>query len=254
MALFKKMGTSNLEENTDYVGGGFTIPSNIYEGEIKMAYVGESKKGAQFLGLEIEHSDGKSYKEQVYYTKADGTNFYEKDGKQFGLPGFYVVNDLCILVTGEALEEMDQYVEEKKVNVYDPEEKKEMPKSVPVITALLGAKVAFAIQETLEDKTENQNGSYVATGDTIKRNNIVKVMHLEAKATVSEITKFLKDNPEGDVSEVEGVFWDKWLDKTKDQVIDRSKAAKAGGGKSGKPGSPPTEGGERKKSGLFSKK
>jgi hypothetical protein len=252
MALFKKMGTDNLEENTDFVGGGFTVPSDIYTGTIKMAYVGESKKGAQFLGLEFEHG-GKTHKEQVYFTNAKGDNFYEKDGKNYGLPGFYTVNDLCILITGEALEEMDQYVEEKKVNIYDPDEKKELPKSVPVITALLGGEVALAILETLEDKTELQNGEYVPTGKTVKRNNIAKVLHPEAKATVSEITKFLKDNPDGDVSEVEGVFWDKWLEKNKGQCIDKTAGAK-GGGKSGKPGSPPQEGGERKKSGLFQKK
>lgn len=238
---FKGLGTSGLEENTDYLGGFSPLETDIYLGKITMAYAGSAKSGARFISLSFAHPAGE-YREQIYYTKKDGTNYYTKDGKKYGLPGFYTINDLCLITTGEALE--DQETEDKMVKVYDPDEKKELPKSVPVLTALIGQDVALAIKQTLEDKTVEQNGEWVPTGDTIKKNNIEKVFHPEYKLTVSEATKGME----------EGEFWDKWLDRNKGKTHDKTSGAKGNTGRSGKPGGPPQKGGERKKSGLFGKK
>lgn len=240
--MFNKLTDQGLEKAEDRLGGGFSPrETDIYTFKIKAAYAGKSQGGAMNVSLIAVDSQGE-YRETIYITNKKGENFFVKDGKKIPLPGFTIINDLCLIATGEPLSE--QETEEKVINLYDFEAKKEVPTSVPMIMALVDAEISFAVQKNLEDKQQKDAaGEYVPTGETRETNTISKVFHTETKMTVVEALEGAE----------EAKFWDAWLEKNKGKVFDRTKKD-AGGGKpvSGRP--TPTGAKESGRPKLFGKK
>lgn len=243
--IFKNLTTDGLEESQDRIGGGFVLSTDIYSGKIKMMYHGAAKSGAQFIQLIAEFA-GKEYRETVYITNKEGKNYFlNKDDKtkKVPLPGFTVINDICLITTGKPLAE--QEAEEKVVNVYDFDQKKEVPKNVPVLLETIGQEISLGIVKTLENKSvKNDAGEYEATADERESNSIEKVFHTETKMTVLEATN----------GQTAGEFWEKWVNANKDKTRDKRTFKEGQQGKS--KGTPPTAGSsapvERKS--LFNKK
>lgn len=214
MSLFSKLKTDNLENAEDRVGGGFKVlPTNIYNSKIKLAYAGTSASGAMNITL-ICDIDGQEYKETIYITNKAGENFYKKNDKKFPIPGFTLMNDICLLTTGKSLSEQDTV--EKVVNVYSVDVKKEVPTKVQVLNDLIDKDISLAIQHIVEDKNvKNANGEYVPSGETREINAISKALQISTRKTVIEIT-----------SNNDASFWDKWVEAHKDKVINKVKGAK----------------------------
>lgn len=245
MSEFAGMNNAGLEETRDNLGGGFVLDTNIYTGKVKMAYAGKAASGARFIHWEFEF-DGKSYREDTYFTNAKGENFFlnkQDNTKKVGLPGFVTVDEICLVTTGYPLE--NQKTEEKMVNQWDKDQRKELPKAANVLIDVIGKEVSLGIRKNLENKSEKDEatGKYVDTADTRDTNNIDKVFHTESKRTVVEIRNKLET----------GEFWDKWLERNKDQVTDK-RSIKDGAATSGRPGAggkaAPQAGAEPRKS-LF---
>jgi len=231
-SLFGNLTTDGLEATEDRLGGNFgAIDTDVYTGKIKMAYAGQSAGGARSVTLILAGGDfgDREYRETIYITNRKGENFYTKDGKKNQLPGFIQMNHLCQVTVGKELHEMQG--EDKMVNIYDPEQKKELPKSVPVLTELLGQEVSLAIVRSTESQTEKVGDAYVpkADGSTRDVNNIDKVFHTASKMTVHEAQARQK-NPDT-VPE----FWDKWVERNKGVTRDKTTKA-AGNGAAGRPG------------------
>lgn len=228
-SIFKDMTTQGLEESQDRLGGFAPIDTGIYEVTIKNLFAGKSASGANCLTLiaQLPGSD-KEYKETIYFTNKKGENFFinkNDDKKKSPLPGFTTVNDICLIATGKEL--TDQETEEKVVNIYDPDSKKELPKSVPVLTECIGQKIALGIVRALENKeVKNAAGEYEPTAEERENNFIDKVFHPEMKVTVVEARQGKKT----------GEFWDAWLKRNKGQVRDRRSF------KGDKSGAPPKAG------------
>lgn len=241
--MFNNLTDTGLEKAEDRLGGGSYIrETDIYTFKIKAAYAGKSAGGAMNVSLICEDSQGE-YRETIYITNRKGENFFVKDGKKIPLPGFTIINDLCLIATNEPLS--SQETEEKVIKLYDFEAKKEVPTAVPMIMSLVDAEVSFAIQKIIEDKNaKDDSGEYVPTGETREVNNIVKVFHTETKMTIVEALNGAE----------EAKFWDAWLEKNQGKVYDKStKDAKAQGGK---PAPRPTQGGAKEggRPSLFGKK
>ena len=232
MGLFNNLTTAGLEETTDRLGGGSRIiDTDIYSGRIAVAYHGVSAKGAQFIALHFKHGD-QEYKETIYITNQKGENFFlNKDDKtkKVPLPGFVVIDDLCLIATEKPL--CEQETEEKVVNIYDFDLKQEVPKSVQVLVGLTDAPISFGIVRILEDQTKknDQSGEYEPTGKTREVNTIEKVFHTELHLTV----------PEARAGKDRGEFWDAWLAKNKGQIRDKTSkdGAKSGAPAGAAPGS-----------------
>lgn len=242
--LFKDMKTDGLEKAEDRLGGFEKFASDIYTGPIKNMFAGESKNGARSVTIMVDVGGGKEYRETIYISNKQKENFFTKDGKKQPLPGFTVINDICLIVTGKELHE--QETEEKIVKVWDPETKTEQPKSVPVLTECLGKTVSLGILNQLENKEEKDaQGVYKPTAETKVVNLIDKVFHPEAKQTVVEARQG-KDKPE---------FWDAWLKKNQGQQRDRRDIKD---GAVGGPAAPPKAGNAPASAGarpsLFGKK
>lgn len=227
MSLFGNLKSDGLEESQDRLGGFSVWESDIYTGPIKMAYAGQSEQGARNVTLIFE-ANGKEYRETVYITNKKGENwFINKDDKtkKVPLPGFTTIEDICIIATGKPLAE--QSAEDKMVKIYDKDLKKEVPKSVPVLTELLGQSLSLAIVKQLENKSEKDGqGGYVDTAETRNSNVIEKVFHTESKMTVAEARQGLET----------AIFWDAWLERNKGKERDRRSIKGGAGGQAGKPG------------------
>lgn len=236
--LFSNMKTEGLEQSEDRLGGFQAFESDIYTGPIKNFFAGESRNGAVSVTLILDAGGGKEYRETLYITNKSKENFFKDktSGKKMPLPGFTVVNDICLLATGKELSELD--TEDKVVNVWDPDAKKEVPKSVPVITECLGQKIAIGVLKQLENKNEkDSSGNYVPTAETRETNVIDKVFHPDLHLTVAEARA-------GKTKLEEAAFWDSWLKRNQGQTRDKRelKDGDAGGAKGKGPATPPKAG------------
>jgi hypothetical protein len=231
MSLFGNLKSEGLEEATDRLGGGFgAIETNIYSGIIKALYAGQSAQGARNVTL-ITDFGGREYRETIYITNRAGENWFaakDKDGKATGkkapLPGFTLVDDICLIATGKPLAE--QEAEDKVVKVYDAEAQKELPKSVPMIVEAIGKPISLAIQKTLENKSVKEGDVYVPTAETREVNNSEKAFDTDTKMSVVE-AKAGAEKP---------AFWDAWLEKNKGKTRDKRTLKE---GEAGAAGAPP---------------
>lgn len=236
MGLFDKLKNDGLEETNDRLGGYQPLETGVYTGKIKLAYAGQSAGGAQNVTLLVDLGQGREYRETVYVTNKAGENWFpNKDDpkKKVPLPGFTVIDDICLVTTGKPLAEQD--VEERIAKIYDVTEKKEINKSVPVLVELLGLEVSLGIGKLLENKSVKQGDEYVPSAETRVSNVIEKVFHTETRMTVVEARNGVE----------KAAFWDAWEERNKGQVRDKRtiKDGQAGanggppmGGFAGRPG------------------
>ena len=223
MGLFQNMTTDGLEEATDFIPSGFAaIPSGVYNCEVKLVYAGKSPvSNAQNITV-VATSGNNEIKETIYISNKAGENFYpdKKDGSKRPLPGFTTIDDLCLLITGQPLADME--TETKTVKLYDFDAKAEVPTEVECITALHGKNVKLAVLREIVDKQKKDgNGAYQNTGETRTQNTIDKVLHAETGRTVNEYRHEV-ETPE---------FMTTWIERNKDK--DRNKAKGASEGSSG---------------------
>lgn len=211
MSLFGNLKNDGLEESQDRLGGFQPLETDVYTGTIKMAYAGQAASGARSITLLVDIGS-REYRETIYITNKKGENwFLNKDNntKRVPLPGFTTIDDICLVTDGKPL--ADQEVEDKMVKVYDVEAKKELPKSVPVLTGLLNKVVSLGIVNTLENKNVKQGNDYVATADTRKVNTIEKVFHTETRMSVVEARNGIE----------KPAFWDAWAERNKGVTRDK---------------------------------
>lgn len=230
--MFGNMTTDGLEQAQDRLGGFSLKETDIYPGTIKAAYAGKSEGGAMNITLIVDLA-GSEYRETIYISNKKGENFFlnpQDNTKKVPLPGFTTINDICLIAVGKPLSEMG--TEEKVFNVYDKDAKRELPKTVQMLTELIGGKIALGIVKSIVNKSEKDAaGVYQPTAETREENTIDKVFHPEEKKTVAEA-----------VNGQDGGFWDKWLEKNKGKTIDKRKVKDGQAGSSSRPA--PAAGGQ----------
>lgn len=208
MGMFDSLTSEGLERTEDRVGGFSTLPTDIYTGKIKAAYGSVSSSGAKAVNL-IMDINGREYRETIYVTNKEGKNYFiTSQNHKAMLPGFSIINNICLICTNKQLGELE--TEEKVLNVYDFEAKAEVKKNVPVITDLTGAEIEVAIEDVIENKREKKGSDYVPTAETREYNRICNVFHPELHKTVNEA-----------MDGKEAVFHDTWLEKNQGKKIDR---------------------------------
>lgn len=264
MGLFGNLSTEGLEKTEDRVGGGnaWLRDTDIITFTIKAMYAGKSSssnaQSVTFIGVD---ADGKEYRETFWITNGKGENFFmakDKDGKETGkrnpLPGFSIVNDICMIATDKPLSE--QTDEEKVVKVWDADAKGEVPKGVPMLVETLGKQVSLAIYRVKENKqAKGSDGKYAAIAEEREVNITEKALFPQFKCTVREAEVALENGGkvEGDTivtasGENVGVFWPTWLEAHQGKIRDKRTIKDGEGGQSGRPGggtrgAPPQSGG-----------
>ena len=245
--IFGNLTNDGLEEAQDRLGGGYqALETDAYPAIITMAYAGQAASGARSVTVHAKINDT-DYRETIYITNKKGENFFlnkDDNTKKVPLPGFTTINDICLVGTGAPL--CDQATEDKLVKIWDKDERKEVPKSVPVLVDLIGKEVGLGILNSLTDVNEKVGNDYVPTGKTRNENNIEKVYDLGTRMTVVEAVNGMES----------GVFMDAWVERNKSQVRDKTSKAGGQGAKTGKPGSsnPPQAGNKPATKSLFGNK
>ena len=246
MSLFGNLKSEGLEETVDRLGGYQPFETGTYSGTIKVAYAGVSANNARNVTVVLD-INGKEYRETIYVTNRKGENFFlNKDDKtkKVPLPGFSLIEDMCLIATGAPLSEQEG--EDKMVKIYDTELRKEVAKSVPVLTGCIGKSVSVGILKVLENKNEKDSkGIYVPTADTRLFNQIDKFYDTETKATVAEAR-----------AEAVPAFWEAWGERNKGQVRDKRTIKDGQGGMTARPvaGGPPVAGAPAARRSLFGPK
>jgi hypothetical protein len=239
--MFEGLSTEGLEEAEDRLGGFTLYDTDIYLANLKAVYGIKADSGARGVVVIATLPGNKEYRETFYVTTKTGVNYFlnkADTSKKVALPGFQIVEDLCIAVTGKSLK--DIATDDKVMNVYDAEQRKEIPKSVPALVELMGKDIYLGIEKKLVNK-QVQNTStkeWEDSTDSREENGISKIFHHPTKLTVAE-AKAGKTAPE---------FFDKWQEKNKGTVRDArkikdgggTKGAPQGGSASGKPASTPS--------------
>lgn len=241
MGLFNNLSSEGLEKQEDRVGGGGfkVLESDIYKGTIEVVYLNKAKSGAVGFTMNVKLDNGRDYRETIYVTNKNGENFFMKDKKKIPLPGFSIINDMCMIATETPLSEQSDAV--KKLKVYDVTAKEEVIKDVTVLDQLCNKRIALAILHEVHNKMEKGDEGYVATAETRDVNTVAKVLHPELKLTLQEAL-------EGK----ESTYWDKWIEVYKNgKPVDR-RTVKENGGTAGRPKAPVTQ--QTPRQSIFGKK
>lgn len=247
-AIFGGLSNEGVEESQDRLGGFAARESDAYTGTIKAAYVGQSAKTKARSVSIIMDFKGSEYRETFWVTNKDDVNYYvdTKDGnKKKPLAGYTHVDDICQVTIGKGLNEAIH--EEKVINLYDAEAKREIPKSVPMLVELLGKEVTLGIlKKTKNKQAKNSAGEYVDTPDSRDENETDKVFHFPSNLTVVEARNKIQ-NP---------AFYASWVErnrgKTRDQRTIKDGVGNGQAGRNGRPNTPPqANGAAQKTSSLF---
>ena len=235
--LFGNLKNDGLEEAGDRLGGGREpVASGLYDGTIKVAYAGQSTGGAHSITLVLD-MNGQEVRSTQWVTNKAGENFYpdkQDSKKKHPLPGYTLINDICLFATGEELSEQDTAT--KVVKIYDFDQKQEVPTEVPVLTGLTDKPVHLGILRVIETvQKKGDDGSYQDTDKTRTSNEIDKAFHPETHRTVTEYQKEVA-TPE---------FHTAWGERNTGKDRDKTKGGGSGAGASGsgRPGNtnaPPT--------------
>ena len=186
-----EVGT-DVEENNDKIGSKFsTVETGLYMLELTQAYLHESKGEAAALVLEGKTADDTILRQTIYMTsgKAKGKkNYYiDKQGKKWNLPGYIMVENICLLTTGKKI--TDMVIEEKIVDIYDPAVGTQVPTKVDTFVELLGKNVLVGIHKQVESKNimNPSTNKYVPTTETRTVNEFAKIFRAGDKMTVLEV-------------------------------------------------------------------
>lgn len=213
MSAFGNLTTDGLERQEDSLGSGRQVfPSDIYDMKIKYAYSGKSSGGAMSVTVvgELTSANNAEYQETFYITNKQGQNFFEQNGKKLPLPGFTIINDLCLFGTSKPLAQ--QSTEDKIIEKYDPEVKGMTQVSVPVITALTNQTVSVAIRQIKDYKRKKFDSGYKTVNETVEFNGIEKVFNKDNHRTSNEV-----------IEHKDATFYNSWLKKRKNDIKDKTK-------------------------------
>jgi hypothetical protein len=242
--VFGGLSTEGLEESQDRIGGNRIVEAGPLTGKIKLAYAGKASASmARSVTIVLAHGENgnQEYRETFWVTNKKGENFWlSKDDakKKNPLPGFTIVDDICLVTTNKPLSE--QPAEDKVINLYDFDQKKEVPTAVPMLVELIGKDVTLGIQKHLKNKQvkSQSTGEFEDTADSREENVTDKVFHYPSNLTVVEARKGVQ----------KAGFYPAWVEKNAGQTQDRRSikdGVSAQGGRTGRPngaGGPPKSG------------
>lgn len=216
-----------IEDEKDVLGGSRTRESGLYPMTVSMAYLSQSAGGATSLNLTLKDDAGE-IRQTLWMTSGKakgGLNYYtDKNGEKKYLPGFVHANSLCLLAVGKEISALD--TEDKVLNIYSPEAKKEMPTKVPVLMDLLNQEILVGLIKQVVDKSaKDAAGNYQPTGETREENEIDKLFRARDRMTTAEIR----------AQAGEAAFADSWETKWKGQTKNKASGV-AATGKVGAPG------------------
>lgn len=202
-------------KETSLGGGSFLWDSGVYKTIVDMAYFDQSKGGAHSLNVTLLGEDGKKLKQTIWFTnRKEEVHFVNQKGEKDYLPGYTLVNNLALIITGEDINEAFDKSEKKMVNVYDFNEKKEKPTEKSVATSLLGKQIKAAVlKQTVNKRVNDGSGTYVDSAETRDENQLKEFYFPDSDLTVVEKAK----------DATEALMMPKWAERNTGKTLNRVK-------------------------------
>jgi hypothetical protein len=221
--------SSGVDQEIDSLGGYSPLPSGLYPCKIDQAYLEVSAAGAIALVLDLQIPMGSNkpriHKEKLWIQGGERTgkkNWYEnKQGQKKFLPGFNMANNIALLTVGKELPTLIE--EDKVINKFSYEAKKEVPTKVVMLTELLGQEFLGGILHRVENAKTLDGNEWRddPSGKTKELNVLDKAFRASDLLTVAEI----KDG------KTQGAFspvWEKkWAGETQNAVQPVTKGQQA---------------------------
>ena len=233
MSLFASIQNANIQtKEEDVLGGGRTVPSNVYPAGIKLAYLDAAASGAICVVFDfamLVNGKERNHKETIYISNKNKEFTYKdkQSGEDKPLPGFVTVDSICKAVTGKSITELS--TEKKMVKVYDYIQKAEVPQEKEVLMDLIRGKLELGIIEAIVDKTaknasydpsqpkQGNNLPYLPTGETREQNELSKVFNEDG------LTQLEKES-----GATEAKFKTAWVEQYAGKKINKAKGAASG--------------------------
>ena len=214
MGKFSMHDDIKLKE-TSLGGGSYLWDSGVYKTIVDMAYFDQSKGGAHSLNVTLLGEDGKKLKQTICFTnRKEEVHFVNQKGEKDYLPGYTLVNNLALIITGEDINEAFDKSEKKMVNVYDFNEKKEKPTQKSVATSLLGKQIKAAVlKQTVNKRVNDGSGTYVDSAETRDENQLKEFYFPDSDLTVVEKAK----------DATEALMMPKWAERNTGKTLNRVK-------------------------------
>lgn len=229
-----------LGGDEDRIGGFQLLDTNVYDFTVKMCYLIVAESGAKGVFFEFEDASGNTMRKTLYVTSGTAKGgqhwWVDRDGNKNYLPSYVTANSIFGFATGKQL--FEQETSDREVEVWDSEEKKMMPRKMPVFMEILGKQARLGVVKQMVDGHPDKTVSR-------EENDIDKAFHPVSGVTLAEMSN----------GETEGQFIDKWLTKNKGQVIDKRKDSRGSnaGGVAGMPSSAGASGAGGQVKSLFAK-
>lgn len=223
MSLLAGAGVAqNAEKQTDRLGGFSLLETGVYDMTIEVAYLSTAASGARAINFHLKCDQG-SLRTTQYFTSGTAKGlktYFEKDGKQYNLPGFVHVNDI-FKACGYAGGINDADMQPATLKLYSKEHQGEVNTQVQHAANLRDKVIKVAIVKETVDKTAlGGDNEYHPTGETRDQNDLVKVFLPDGR-TVAEA--------ESVPAVTEALFQAAWLEKNKGKTINKAKGAAQGG-------------------------
>lgn len=214
---------SNVEKtNEDVIAtGGFLLPTGLYPMVIENAFLDKTDSGAMMMHVHLKRKIGGN---QVYrfsnciLSGNDKGNkpTYVKDGKEYPLPGYSQMNQICKIAGDVTLGQIEP--ENKLIKLYDFDAKAEVPREVPVVTQIVGQEILVGIRLRKENKRALSNGKWVDTNEAREFNEIDKVFYPDGFTVTEKVAEA-----------TEAAFVEKWrAAHPEDLVINKFKPVAGG--------------------------
>ena len=224
-----------IKPQSDAMQSGFgTLESGIYDFTIEMMYVDETKNGAAAVHFDFVSQKGERFSTIQYITGGKAKkqrNYYmdKNDEKQY-LPGFNLVNNLCIMSEGTPV--LDQETVIKTLELYDYTAREKIPQKKEVFESMRGQAITIGvIKQTVNKSKADGNGGWIKTAETKDENVIGKVFQAETGLIMDEIT----------AGTTEAITKGKWDAQNTGKTKDKTEAVKAGGASSKPKAKPPVK-------------
>ena len=213
MSLLDKLNVEqDVEENEDFLPGDFTSDTGMYPMKIDMAFTGESDAGAGFVTVHMkEIGGGATHRETFYVTSRAGSSTYvdKRSGKKRYLPGMESMNQLCVITTGKKLPVQTE--EPKVIKLWNFDEKKDLPTTVPALTDLIGCDVLVALTKKRGNKTRKVGNEFVNLAEERFYNETSKFLYPDGLTIAEKLAE-----------QTDTTYRDSWIEKySADYVQDK---------------------------------
>jgi len=191
------------------------MASDLYTMAVDTAYLEKSSGGALCVKISFVDRIGHKLNITEYVTSGDAKgnkNYFEKNGKKFYLPGFDIINNICLLAAGRELGDIIATKKTMNIQAWDWKTRSMQTAPKEVLSDLIGKEIMLGVvQRKVNKQRKTAEGKYVPTAEIRNENAVSAVFRASDGSLLEEIEA--KTAP---------LYKDQWLATFKDKIIDKT--------------------------------